>query len=95
MGRKNFRLPHEPEYDQQGRRLRLLVDLSMKTRLCEAQNWRCCGCGTMLEVIGDDGRYVVATLEHVVPFSKGGADDESNFVITCVKCNQSGAVNVM
>jgi hypothetical protein len=31
------------------------------------------------------------SLEHLVPFSRGGADDESNFVTTCYGCNDARA----
>jgi 5-methylcytosine-specific restriction endonuclease McrA len=30
----------------------------------------------------------LATLDHVVPRSKGGTDDESNLVVACYPCNQ-------
>ena len=36
----------------------------------------------------------VATIDHVVPLSKGGAMyDESNFVVACYKCNQRKGSN--
>lgn len=30
----------------------------------------------------------LATIDHIVPRSKGGTDDESNLVVACFTCNQ-------
>lgn len=47
----------------------------------EAQEGRCHWCGTPL----DDGYEV----DHLIPLSKGGANDISNVVCACVRCNAS------
>ncbi len=52
----------------------------MRRRVGEAQNWRCayCYCDISPET---------ATLDHVVPIAKGGADDWENIVAACEPCN--------
>ena len=59
----------------------------MRTRLAEAQNWKCCFCGCyMTEVHGS--RHSV-TVEHVIPKSKGGSDTAENLVASCYRCNNN------
>ena len=55
--------------------------LFAKTRLAEAQNWKCCYCGC--EMNTDHNSRKQATIEHVTPKSKGGTDDWDNLVIAC------------
>lgn len=55
----------------------------LRTRAGEAQNWRCCWCGC-------ECGHGNATLEHVEPISKGGAEfDFENVAMACAKCNNS------
>lgn len=59
--------------------------------LAEAQNWRCCYCA----VVMTDGarlRGVVqpgtdASIEHLLQRARGGADEWSNLVAACLRCN--------
>lgn len=83
--RKPARYPSEPEYDDLGRRLRLIHPRELKVALCGNQNWRCCYCGCSVDMNGRSPTE--ATFEHVVPFGHGGDDDESNLVIACRRCN--------
>ena len=57
----------------------------MRTRLAEAQNWKCawCGCGCVHE----KGYPNSTTIEHVIPKSKGGADEWENLTMACYNCN--------
>jgi len=57
----------------------------LRTRCAEAQNWRCCYCGVHMNLISNDHKS--ATLEHIVPTSKGGDDTYNNCVAACFKCN--------
>lgn len=57
----------------------------LRTRLAEAQNWRCCWCGRHVTLERD--RRNTVTIEHLVPRSKGGADTFDNCVMACSKCN--------
>jgi hypothetical protein len=43
----------------------------------------CCWCGARVE----DG--VKLTLDHCVPYSKGGGNHETNLVTSCLSCNSS------
>jgi 5-methylcytosine-specific restriction endonuclease McrA len=54
-------------------------------RLAEAQNWRCCYCGTHLTETGSSEAR--ATFEHIVPRKLGGEDVEDNIVVACAACN--------
>jgi 5-methylcytosine-specific restriction endonuclease McrA len=55
-----------------------------RRRLAEAQNWRCCHCGTTLD-------FDTATIEHIVPCVLGGSNDWLNKAVSCLPCNQSHA----
>ena len=93
--KRKYRLPGEPEFDDEGRRIRLRQPTDLKDRLCEAQNHKCPLCGVNFNDPRDLRRKWIngklanqhPTFEHVVPFAAGGADDESNLVITCAYCN--------
>lgn len=63
-----------------------------KERLSEAQNHRCAFCGTRMGATGQYRDY--PTIEHVIPLSRGGADDESNVVIACRGCNDDRGAGV-
>ena len=56
-------------------------NISARTRwmVFNRDNFRCVYCGA-----GQEAKLVV---DHGDPFSKGGADDESNFVTACMACN--------
>jgi 5-methylcytosine-specific restriction endonuclease McrA len=60
----------------------------LRTRLAEAQNWRCCYCGIRMEEnrLGGPDR---ATLEHVIRKADGGCYEERNLVVACFRCNQA------
>lgn len=51
----------------------------------------CYYCGVELQKLSDPVRRVNAdnrkTIDHLIPVSKGGTNEESNLVIACRKCN--------
>ncbi len=58
---------------------------SLLKTLCTDQDSRCFYCGrTMTWSIGNR----MATADHYTPLSKGGANDQSNIVAACYRCNQ-------
>lgn len=57
----------------------------VRAALVAAQNGRCCWCGLMMDRSGKGGRG--ATLDHVVPLAKGGADEAANLAAACRLCN--------
>lgn len=57
----------------------------IRNRLAEAQNWRCCWCTKL--TVPEPNRKDSATIEHVVPRCKGGADDFGNYAMSCADCN--------
>ena len=61
-----------------------------RTRLAEAQNWRCCWCGQ--GVIPEPNKKNSATIEHIIPKSQGGSDDMSNLAVACSSCNNKRGV---
>lgn len=63
----------------------LSIRLYMRTRLAEAQNWRCCWCGCDATPMRNKANS--ATTEHVLPRSKGGSDDWENLAMACERCN--------
>ena len=56
----------------------------MRTRLAEAQNWKCCYCGCRMT---NDLGWKQATFEHIIPRQAGGRDVVDNLVIACNRCN--------
>ena len=58
-----------------------------RTRLAEAQNWKCCFCGCYMTEIA--GKKNSVTVEHVVPKSMGGTDDVENLAASCYRCNNN------
>lgn len=59
---------------------------SLRNRLAEAQNWRCCYRGCRL----DDGtKESMPTFEYIIPLRLGGAPCEENLAIACHACNTS------
>lgn len=57
------------------------------TRLCEAQNWRCCYCA--IELVDGCTSDAAATIDHVTARSVGGRDHSTNFAAACRLCNNS------
>jgi len=55
-------------------------DPALRARLFERDAWRCRYCGELLTA-------ETATLDHVLPVSKGGADDPENLATACLMCN--------
>ena len=58
-----------------------------RTRLAEAQNWKCCFCGCYMTEIHSKKNSV--TVEHVIPKSMGGTDDVENLAASCYRCNNN------
>lgn len=58
-----------------------------RTRLAEAQNWKCCYCGCYM--IENHGHKNSVTVEHVIAKSKGGSNDPSNLAASCARCNEA------
>lgn len=58
----------------------------IRNRLAEAQNWHCCWCGVLTVPHPDQKNS--ATIEHVTPRSKGGADHPDNYAMSCSECNK-------
>lgn len=48
---------------------------------------RCSLCGDPVE-LGDETSPRYATIDHIVPLSKGGDDSIANLALACLSCNQ-------
>jgi 5-methylcytosine-specific restriction endonuclease McrA len=59
--------------------------IKMRQRLSEAQNHRCCYCHVRFS--DDRASPYYATLEHVIPISRGGSNNLKNLVVACEACN--------
>ena len=57
----------------------------IRTRCAESQRWRCCYCNCVMST--NRNAKDCATLEHIVPRSKGGEDTYDNCVAACKRCN--------
>ena len=61
-----------------------------RTRLDERAVWvgKCIHCNSKL-VVADDGRSLgEATLEHIIPQTRGGTNDVKNLAVACAGCNR-------
>lgn len=67
--------------------LKIAKKVFIRTRLSEAQNWKCCWCGTVCTE--RRGQHNSTTIEHVMPQSEGGADDWDNYAMSCHRCNSN------
>jgi 5-methylcytosine-specific restriction endonuclease McrA len=54
-------------------------------RLFERDQGRCVYCGVDLKA--DFDRFTMATVDHLVPESKGGTEDFENLLLSCRVCN--------
>jgi 5-methylcytosine-specific restriction endonuclease McrA len=57
----------------------------MRSRLSAEQNHKCCYCGKVTDP--ELPQHARPTIEHVIPFKKGGTDDYDNLVMACWSCN--------
>jgi len=48
--------------------------------ICDASGWLCVYCGCRLDV-------KTSTADHMIPLSRGGANDISNIALSCMSCN--------
>jgi 5-methylcytosine-specific restriction endonuclease McrA len=50
-----------------------------------ANNWRCWFCG--IELLGKGNELNAPTVDHLLPWSRGGRNGEDNLVAACKSCN--------
>lgn len=64
---------------------KIAMNIYNRTRLCEEQNWKCCWCGNLMT----ERRNLKfsATIEHIVPASRGGENSIDNYASACERCN--------
>lgn len=55
-----------------------------RERIHKNSNYKCFYCGKSLEDMTNDKSY---TIDHKIPITKGGSNDEENLVISCRSCN--------
>jgi len=78
------------------RRHRLMLDVVRTDTTFEpsvldgAKVWvgKCIHCNAKLVVAADGRSLGEATLEHIVPQTRGGTDDVANVAIACARCNR-------
>lgn len=56
-----------------------------RTRLAEAQNWKCCWCGC--KMVPEPMQCNSVTVEHILPRSQGGSNEMDNLAAACHRCN--------
>lgn len=65
---------------------KVAFNIHLRTRLSEAQNHRCCYCTRLTyQKVGKEQ----ATIEHVIPRSRGGPHTFDNTVMACRRCNNN------
>lgn len=70
-----------------------------RLRIYARDEWKCvwCGCGVVRALIVTGAQRPVAeamgvrlaTLDHVLPRTRGGSNDASNLVTACAECNEA------
>lgn len=58
-----------------------IVEPHIKRQIWERQHEKCAYCGTRRQL-----KHM--TVDHIIPLSRGGADDESNMCCACKNCNR-------
>jgi 5-methylcytosine-specific restriction endonuclease McrA len=58
-----------------------------KFEIFERDGYRCYLCGTTVVIHIEDGHPNKATIDHVIPLSKGGGHTEENVKTCCFECN--------
>ena len=60
-----------------------------RRRLMARQSGLCCYCGVPMTppVDGHRGPLTAATIDHLLPRSRGGTDDPGNLALACRRCN--------
>lgn len=66
----------------------------LRERLFVAQGGRCFYCERRCVLGGPNKWRATATLDHIIPKSKGGTNEQSNFVVACRACNYCKAANM-
>lgn len=74
MGAQITHAPGDPT------RRRKRQKLGLRFRVLARDKWRCHWCGTP----ASETKLVI---DHLYPFSKGGADDPTNYCASCAPCN--------
>jgi 5-methylcytosine-specific restriction endonuclease McrA len=72
-----------PEKKKKMNRMRTLRQKARKKMLKQEDKPRICAC------CGQSGKTI--TVDHVVPLTRGGANDVSNFQFLCFRCNADKA----
>lgn len=58
------------------------ITAALRRRIAEASRYRCGYCQTSQRIIGP-----LLEIDHIVPESRGGTDDERNLILACPLCN--------
>jgi 5-methylcytosine-specific restriction endonuclease McrA len=65
---------------------------SRKMVVWKRDEWACVYCGVgVVDVLDNPPRGITATVDHVVPRSKGGSHKITNLVTACWNCNKKRA----
>ena len=71
----------------QSKEKRIKFSKTMRKSVYEASNGKCAICGRTLQIeCAEQDDYV--TVDHIIPLSKGGKNELSNYQATCKCCNQ-------
>ena len=70
--------------------LKISMNVWRRTRVAEAQNWKCCWCGCKTTLDKDKRNSV--TVEHVVPRAEGGTNSLENLALACYACNNNRGI---
>lgn len=69
------------------------ISPELRKRILERNGFTCqiCGAGPGDDAPCEPGKKVRLQIDHIVPISQGGTDDESNLRVTCVYYNKEKA----
>lgn len=68
-----------------------IVGKGLRLLIAERDDWRCVYCGSEVSFEAwkyqDSDARSLAVIDHVIPRSQGGNNDECNLVLACSRCN--------
>lgn len=92
--RKHNRAKYGTTHRARARKYGVYYEPVNRLKVYDRDKWKCCECGCKV-VRSVEYKPNQATIDHVIPMSKGGAHTYSNVVTMCMSCNSIKSNNLV